>query len=143
MNKLAIFAAMALLFLPSCKVFNKGADTVSDQIELVAPGVFFATTTVFNAAVSDSDKVAKAEILAKISKGIGLLPDLKPTKEQITELILSYTNGQTHWIALADAVGNYYEKYTAKVDPADYEKISTILHEISRGLQMASDQYLK
>lgn len=130
-----------IALMSSCSALKSGADKLSGQSELISPSVLFATSVVFNAAVDAEDRAAKAEILSKIAEGIRVLPESKPTREEISALIVSYTNGKSHWVALAEAVSNYYEKYTAKIDPEDFENVSVVLREIARGLEAAAVQY--
>ncbi len=138
MKPLLIFALLCALPLNSCETARKVVHQISDSYIYISPMVQLAGTVLLNEAVSDEDRVAKAEIMLKVADKLSSIPvNHKLSKEELQTILDKALPEKAHWKTLSEKVVKYYGQATANIADEDVIDVIAILAEVSDGLEKA------
>ena len=141
--KYALLALSSTFLFTSCATYRKVIDSVTDSQILVAPTTTLISSVIFEKAVSDEDRVEKAQIVFDLSEKLkGITFDSKPTREDLEGFVVNVLPDKPHWAILAATLGSYYESASKGVSDQDVAKATKLINEIALGLNLASKRYL-
>ena len=141
--KYALIALFAAFLFTSCANYRSLIDSVTDSQVLVSPTVALISSVIFEKAVSDEDRIEKAQIVFNLSERLkGITFDAKPTREDFEGFIVNSLPNKPHWVVLAATLGGYYEAATKGVSDDDVAKATKLINEIALGLSLSTKNYL-
>lgn len=136
-----ILVLLCLMSLSSCVTFQ---DVKVKELTPYAEEVaFFTSDKMLGYAVSDEDRLKKAEILFSVSAAIeSLASDEAPSVEQWERAIVNALPDKPHWRMFADDITFLYKVFRDKlVDTEDERVIMDFIHEVSSGTKFAAERY--
>lgn len=142
--------SLSLLFTPGCGTpgGNQGLiQVVTEAKPYIRVGANVACQSVFNYAVSDSDKVVKAKCMYGIAVGVrSLSGGTLPTPEELNTTLQSFAiNDGQQWVGLAKSLQDLYAEQYAKLTNSD-DRVQAgliVLEAIASGIEDAAATYLK
>lgn len=144
--KTILLCLLSLFIIPvqSCKTFDPNSNAAQTSLNYIRPLTFLTAKMVFESAVSDSDRVKKAQVLQRISGIIkGLTVGEIPTPEQLKIKISDASPDKEHWELLSIAISDIYKSYYSNITSTDKNKYAVeVLNRIADGCESAANSIL-
>lgn len=108
-----LIAVLPLFFLTGCATGPVTGEQVTSTVEkavpYIRPAAALVCSSVLNLAVSDSDRVEKANYIYAVAKAVNSLAGGQvPTKDQLESTIKLWAPDKAHWASLANSIASVY-----------------------------------
>ena len=117
-------------------------EIVESSIPYIEPAVFLITSNILQSAVSDADRVEKANYIYGVSLAVrSLSGGQMPPVAELENTINLWTPDKAHWAKYSTQIAGVYSTYYNKLENKDAKVALKVLEQIALGCEKAAKQY--